>query len=89
MDLVIAPAEDPAERRQTVESLTRRLPQWLAQPESNRYYAEQAEKREAWMARLGGEPCGLLLLKRHAPASDAGLVEPARDPLAWHLELLA
>jgi ribosomal protein S18 acetylase RimI-like enzyme len=61
--------KDSASNRQLLEVLTARLPQWFAQADSNRHYAEQAEILEGWVAWISGEPTGLLLLKRHGPAS--------------------
>ena len=69
MDVSIAHEEDPALKRRILETLTARLPEWFAQAESNRRYAEQAEILEAWVARIAGRPCGLLLLKRHSSVS--------------------
>jgi GNAT superfamily N-acetyltransferase len=67
--LSVAPESDAAANRRLLEGLTARLPQWFAQPESNRHYAEQAEKLEAWIARVDGQAAGPLLLKRHSAAS--------------------
>jgi GNAT superfamily N-acetyltransferase len=69
MGISIAREEDPAASRRLLETLTARLPEWFAQPESNRHYAEQAEILEAWVARLDGSARGLLLLKRHSAVS--------------------
>jgi N-acetylglutamate synthase-like GNAT family acetyltransferase len=69
MDVAIAEEKDPKVRRRSVESLTARLPEWFAQVESNRHYAKQAELLEAWVARIGGQAIGLLLLKRHSAVS--------------------
>jgi len=69
MDVSVTREKDPALARSLLENLTARLRQWFGQPDSNRHYAEQAERLEAWVARAGGEPLGLLLLKRHGPAS--------------------
>ena len=69
MDVLVAREEDPATSRRILEMLTARLPQWFAQPDSNRHYAEQAEVLEAWTARLDGGALGLLLLKRHSDVS--------------------
>lgn len=69
MNVLITPEEDPAARRRIVEGLTARLPQWFAQPDSNRHYAGQAEVLEAWTARVDGQVAGLLLLKRHSDVS--------------------
>ena len=69
MEVSIAEEKDPVLRRRILETLTARLPEWFAQAESNRHYAEQAEVLEAWVARIGGRPVGLLLLKRHSAIS--------------------
>ena len=65
----IAREDDPANSRRLLEVLIGRLPQWFAQADSNRHYADQAEILESWVARIDGQPRGLLLLKQHAPAS--------------------
>ena len=69
MDVTVTQENDPASNRRLLEALTARLPQWFAQAESNRHYAEQAEKLEAWIARLNGQAPGMLLLKRHSATS--------------------
>jgi ribosomal protein S18 acetylase RimI-like enzyme len=69
MDVSIAEEKDPGVRRRIVESLTARLPEWFGQAQSNRHYAERAEILQAWVARIGGEAIGLVLLKRHSPVS--------------------
>ena len=69
MDVVIAREQDPAGSRRLLEALTARLPDWFAQPDSNRHYAEQAEILESWIARSDGHAQGLLLLKRHSAVS--------------------
>ena len=69
MGVSIVREEDPAASRRLLEALTVRLPEWFAQPDSNRHYAEQAEILEAWVARLDGSARGLLLLKRHGAVS--------------------
>lgn len=65
MGVSIVREENPAASWRLLETLTTRLPEWFAQPDSNRHYAEQAETLEAWVARLDGNARGLLLLKRH------------------------
>jgi ribosomal protein S18 acetylase RimI-like enzyme len=69
MGVFIAREEDPAASRRLLGALTARLPEWFAQPESNRHYAEQSEILEAWTARIEGSAQGLLLLKRHSAIS--------------------
>ena len=63
------PEKGSAANRRILETLTARLPQWFGQADANRHYAEQAELLEGWIARIGADPAGLLLLKRHGPAS--------------------
>jgi ribosomal protein S18 acetylase RimI-like enzyme len=65
----VAQERDTTPHRRLLEALTARLPQWFAQAESNRHYAEQAEKLEAWIARLDGQAVGMLLLKNHSATS--------------------
>ena len=67
--VVVSEGTVSSDNRQTLEILTARLPQWFAQPEANRHYAEQAERLVGWVARIDDSPAGLLLLKRHNPAS--------------------
>jgi len=67
--LSVAQEKDAAANRRLLEALTARLPQWFAQAESNRHFAEQAENLEAWIARLDGQAVGMLLLKRHGATS--------------------
>lgn len=69
MALEIARETDAQAKRGLIEALTARLPLWFGQPESNRHYAGQAEKLEGWTARRDGQGAGLLLVKRHGPAS--------------------
>lgn len=69
MGVTIVQEEDPAASRRLLEALMARLPEWFAQPDSNRHYAEQAGILEAWVARIDGEALGLLLLKRHGAVS--------------------
>jgi hypothetical protein len=69
MNVSIAREEDPAANRRILETLTARLPEWFAQGEANRHYAEQADILEAWVARIDGRAGSLLLIKRHSLAS--------------------
>jgi ribosomal protein S18 acetylase RimI-like enzyme len=69
MGVSIAREEDPTASRRLLEALTARLPQWFAQADSNRHYAEQAEILEGWTARIEGRAYGLLLVKRHSAVS--------------------
>src|SRR4029450_10553288 len=59
MGVSIAREEDPAASRRLLEALTARLPEWFAQPEANRHYAEQSEILEAWTDRHEGGAQGL------------------------------
>ena len=69
MEPSITREADAIANRRFLEALTARLPQWFAQSQSNRHYAEQAERLESWLARIHEQPVALLLLKRHGPAS--------------------
>ena len=69
MGVSIVREEGSAASRRLLEALTARLPEWFAQPDSNRHYAEQAELLDAWTARIDGRSVGLLLLKRHSAIS--------------------
>ncbi|GEP54259.1 GNAT family N-acetyltransferase [Reyranella soli] len=69
MGVSIAREEDPAACRRLLEALTARLPEWFAQPDSNRHYAEQAEVLEGWTAPVEGSARALLLLKTHSAVS--------------------
>ncbi len=69
MDVAVTQEKNPVETRRLLEALTARLPQWFGQADSNRHYAEQAEILDGWVARIGQNRVGLLLLKRHSPAS--------------------
>ena len=69
MEVSVGQEKDPTGNRRILETLTARLPEWFAQGESNRHYAEQAEILEAWVARIDGRAGGLLLIKRHSPVS--------------------
>jgi ribosomal protein S18 acetylase RimI-like enzyme len=79
MGVAIAREEDPAACRRLLEALTARLPEWFAQAESNRHYAEQAELLEGWTARVEGSARALLLLKKHS-AVGAEIYWLAVDP---------
>ena len=63
--LSVARENGGAGNRRLLETLTARLLQWFAQSEPNRHYARQAEVLDGWVARMHGQPCGLLLLERH------------------------
>jgi GNAT superfamily N-acetyltransferase len=60
---------DPDRKRQLQMQLTAQLPEWFGQPDSNAKYARRAEVLESYVAAVGGDPCGLLLLKRTSPIS--------------------
>ena len=69
MEVSVGQEKDPTGNPQILETLTARLPEWFARRESNKHYAKQAEVLEAWVARIGGRPGGLLLLKGAAPVN--------------------
>jgi hypothetical protein len=97
MGVSIVREEESAASRRLLEALTARLPEWFAQPDSNRHYAEQAEFLDAWTTRMDGRSVGLLLLERHSAISaeicwlgvdpDHHLVL-SREPLAYYLKSL-
>ena len=59
----------PTEKRRVQEAITQLLPEWFGRPESNRHYAEQAARLSGYVARVGGEAKGLLLLKNMSRVS--------------------
>jgi GNAT superfamily N-acetyltransferase len=69
MDVAVSRESGSERNRQLLEALTQRLPQWFGHPDANRHYAEQAERLDGWVARIDESPAGLLLVKRHSPAS--------------------
>src|SRR5207253_2739396 len=56
-------------KRRLQEHLSALLPEWFAQSDSNLKYAAQSEVLSGYVARLDGEPKGLLLLKKHSAIS--------------------
>lgn len=58
---------DGGKSRALLEAMTRLLPEWFGQADSNRHYAEQAETLDAWVASTAGRDVGLLLVKNHGP----------------------
>ena len=69
MTLKVSLETDRAVKRKIQETLSALLPEWFAQSDSNLKYAEQAELLPGYVARIDGEPRGLLLLKRHSAIS--------------------
>jgi GNAT superfamily N-acetyltransferase len=65
----IARENGGADNRRLLEALTAGLAQWFAQSGPNRHYAAQAERLDGWVARVAGQPRGLLLLERHSAVS--------------------
>jgi GNAT superfamily N-acetyltransferase len=59
----------PQRRRQLLEQLTARLPEWFGLPVANLAYAAQAEILPGYVAHIDGLPRGLLLLKTHSAIS--------------------
>jgi GNAT superfamily N-acetyltransferase len=55
------------------------LPEWFGIPESNAAYEADAETKPTWLARLDGEPVGLMVLKRHPAALEIWLMAARRD----------
>lgn len=69
MEIVVSLETVPIRKRKTQENLTALLSEWFGQPNSNLHYARQAEILDGYIARIAGEPKGLLLLKRCSPIS--------------------
>ena len=69
MTIVVSLETNPTRKRETQERLTALLPEWFGQSEPNLKYAEQAEVLPGYVARIAGEPKGLLLLKKQSPIS--------------------
>jgi ribosomal protein S18 acetylase RimI-like enzyme len=69
MSLTVAREPNGLTRREIQENLSALLSEWFAQAGSNLKYAAQAEVLPGYVARLDGEPCGLLLSKTHSSIS--------------------
>jgi GNAT superfamily N-acetyltransferase len=63
MNIAVSIENDPARKHAIQQQLTALLPEWFGQAESNRHYAGQAEVLAGYVARIGGEAKGMLLLK--------------------------
>jgi ribosomal protein S18 acetylase RimI-like enzyme len=63
MNIAVSIEKDPALKRAIQQRLTALLPERFGQAEANRHYAGQAEVLAGYVARLGGEANGMLLLK--------------------------
>jgi GNAT superfamily N-acetyltransferase len=63
MNITVSIENDPARKRAIQQQLTALLPEWFGQAESNRHYARQAEVLAGYVARIGGEAKGMLILK--------------------------
>jgi GNAT superfamily N-acetyltransferase len=55
------------------------LSDWFGKPESNAGYEAAAETQPTWLALRDGEPCGLMILKRHEAALEIWLLAARRD----------
>ena len=69
MTLTVSLETDRVAKRKIQERLSALLPEWFAQSDSNLKYAVQSEILPGYIARIDGEPRGLLLLKRHSAIS--------------------
>jgi ribosomal protein S18 acetylase RimI-like enzyme len=69
MEIAIAIEPDAARKREIQQHLTGLLPEWFGVREANLHYAQQAEMLAGYVARIGGEPKGMLLLKECSPIS--------------------
>jgi GNAT superfamily N-acetyltransferase len=67
--LAVSLEADRFAKRSLQEHLSALLPEWFAQSDSNLKYAAQSEVLSGYVARLDGEPRGLLLLKKHSAIS--------------------
>lgn len=89
MGVSVAREEDPAASRWLLEALTARLPQWFAQPDSNRHYAEQAEVLEALIDAIEGHDPYEPYRRTRAFYERLGFeLVLSREPLACYLKLL-
>jgi hypothetical protein len=66
MTLTISLETDRFTKRRVQEHLSVLLPEWFAQSDSNSKYAAQSEILPGYIARIAGEPRGLLLYKQHS-----------------------
>lgn len=82
MHLTVSLETDPALKHALHQELTARLPEWFGRADANQAYAARAEVLPGYIARIDGEPRGLLLLKQHSPIS-AEIHWLGVDP-AWH-----
>ncbi len=69
MDLTVSLERDPVLKRGLQQRLTALLPEWFGRGDANAKYAAQAEVLPGYVARVDGEPRGLLLFRRHSPIS--------------------
>jgi GNAT superfamily N-acetyltransferase len=63
MSIVVSLENDPSRKREIQQQLTALLPEWFGRAEANFHYARQAEVLAGYVARMGGEAKGMLLLK--------------------------
>jgi ribosomal protein S18 acetylase RimI-like enzyme len=69
MMLTVSLETDRLAKRRIQEHLSSLLPQWFGKSDANLKYAAQAELLPGYVARLDGEPKGLLLYKTHSAVS--------------------
>jgi ribosomal protein S18 acetylase RimI-like enzyme len=69
MTITVAIETDATRKREIQQRLTGLLPEWFGVAEANAHYAQQAELLTGYVARIGGEPKGMLLLKTCSPIS--------------------
>jgi GNAT superfamily N-acetyltransferase len=69
MKIVVSLELNPVRKREIQERLTALIPEWFGLPDANLHYGNQAEVLRGYVASIGEEPKGLLLLKTHSPIS--------------------
>ncbi len=86
MDVTVAREMDQASNRRLLEGLTARLPEWIAQDQSNRHYAEQIGRAliAAVERRLREEKVRFLFVKTLHPDVD---YEPYQRTRSFYVRL--
>jgi ribosomal protein S18 acetylase RimI-like enzyme len=78
----IAAVEGSSELASITERLLAQLPSWFGIPEANAEYVQSARDLPGVVARVDGEPVGVLLHRRHYPeAAEIHLLAVSPD---WH-----
>jgi GNAT superfamily N-acetyltransferase len=77
--LTVSLEHDPQFKRGLQQRLTVLLPEWFNQGEANLKYADTAQQLDGYVARIDGDPKGLLIYKKHS-AIAAEIVWLGVDP---------